>query len=399
MSSQAIVIDADSHVTEPPDLWTSRMSSQKWKDYIPQVRFDEQAGLESWFIGDQRIGLFGASNMVVDPTGGDAPVPWTHAYPNFPRQHEIHPSSWDNVERLKVMDRHGVSAAVLFGNLGVGRVFFRDVDDAEFRVEVCRVFNDWLAEWVSVAPQRFVALANVPFWDPEAAAVETARAATLGHRGVVLSGMPERHGLPPFADHSWDPLWSACSEHSMPLHFHAGGGDISRWVNATRQSVMGPGAMMAAASTDIILETAITLSDLLHSGALPRFPKTRWVIVESCVGYIPFVLESADYHFRRLQKRETDVYEALPSEYFHRQCYGTYWFERLSPELIARVGAENIMFETDYPHPTCLLGPDIDEAIDVGLEDVGDAVRERIVWKNAANLYDLAIDESLVPSV
>jgi hypothetical protein len=24
------VVDTDTHITEPPDLWTSRMSKQKW---------------------------------------------------------------------------------------------------------------------------------------------------------------------------------------------------------------------------------------------------------------------------------------------------------------------------------------------------------------------------------
>ena len=85
------------------------------------------------------------------------------------------------------------------------------------------------------------------------------------------------------------------------------------------------------------------------------------------------------------------MYEALPSEYFHRQCYGTYWFERLYPELVERVGAGNIMFETDYPHPTCLLEDDIREAIDVGLDSVSADVRERIAWRNAADLYGLSI--------
>jgi predicted TIM-barrel fold metal-dependent hydrolase len=390
--TEAIVIDADSHVTEPPDLFTSRITSQKFADLIPKVRYDEQAGLECWFLGDQRIGLFGASNMVIDPDGGDGPVPWTKAYPEFPRQHQIHPSSWDPTERLKVMDSHGITAAVHYGNLGVSRAYFKDVEDAGFRNEIVAAFNDWMADWTAVAPDRLIGLANLPFWDPVAAAEETARAAKQGHKGVVLSGMPERHGLLPFGDESWDPLWEACSEHDMPLHFHAGGGDISSWVNLDRQRVMGPGGMMAAGTTDIILETAITLSDLLHSGVLPRFPKTRWVVVESCVGYIPFVLESADYHFNRYQKRETNAFEAPPSEYFRRQCYGTYWFEHLTPALVEQVGEDNILFETDYPHPTCLLGDEVSDAIDTGLQGVSAQVREKIVWKNSAKLYRLDAD-------
>ena len=148
--------------------------------------------------------------------------------------------------------------------------------------------------------------------------------------------------------------------------------------------------MMAAATTNIILDTAASLSDLLHSGALPRFPETRWVIVESAVGYIPFVLESADEHFVRLQSQESAVYDALPSEYFRRQVYGTYWFEQLDQHLVDRVGAGNIMFETDYPHPTCLLRDDIVHAANEGLAKIDPDDRQRILWRNAAELYGIS---------
>jgi predicted TIM-barrel fold metal-dependent hydrolase len=86
-------------------------------------------------------------------------------------------------------------------------------------------------------------------------------------------------------------------------------------------------------------------------------------------------------------KAEYAMYEAPPSEYFHRQMYGTYWFERVDQHLIDRVGARNIMFETDFPHPTCLLEDDIRDATNVGLADIAPEDRDRILWRNAAELY------------
>jgi uncharacterized protein len=383
------LIDADAHLTEPPDLWTSRMSSQRWGAYIPRVQYDEAVGLEAWFIGDDRIGLFGASSMVVDPEGGDYPVRWENAFPEFPRLAQIHPSSWDAKERLKIMDDHGIAVSALYGNLGVSRNYYADIEDEGFRLEIVRTYNDFLVEWMSPAPERFVALANVPFWDSNAAAAETARAAKLGHRGIVMTGIPERHGLPPLADRSWDVLWEACTEHGMPIHFHSGGGDTSGAINSVRQRSMGAGAMMAAGTTNIILDTGMSLSDLLHSGVLPRFPETRWVVVESAVGYMPFVLECADEHFRRYQSTGYEMYEALPSEYFHRQVFGTYWFEKLDQHVLDRVGAENVMFETDYPHPTCLLRDEIVHAANEGLAAVDPDDRQKILWRNAATLYGI----------
>jgi predicted TIM-barrel fold metal-dependent hydrolase len=382
------VIDSDAHVTEPADLWTSRMTSERWGDLIPQVRFDAVSNTDSWFVGDERIGQFGGSAAIKVPDQ-DYPMRWQGDFPDLPRRDDLHPSSWDATERLKIMDRHGIAVAALFGNLGVSKNYFRSFDDESFKLDLIRTYNDFLIEWTSVAPERFIPLANLPFWDTGASAKEAARAAGLGHKGVVISGIPERHGLPPFAHRSWDELWEACSDHHLPIHFHAGGGDISHSFNQVRHATMGGGAMHTAGTTNVILDTAVSVSDLLVSGVLPRFPDTRWIVVESAVGYLPFVLESVDYHFNLYMrgKPEYAMYEAPPSEYFHRQMYGTYWFERLDQHLIDRVGARNMMFETDYPHPTCLLEDDIREATNVGLADIGPEDRGRILWRNAAELY------------
>lgn len=366
------------------------MSSRKWGDMIPIVREDPARGGDAWFIGDQCIGSFGASAMVKTPND-NYPTRWTEDFPHMPPRDELHTSSWDAAERLKIMDRHGISVAALFGNLGVSRNYFKNIDDDAFKIDIIRTYNDWMIDWISVAPQRFIPLANLPFWNPVAAADEAERAASLGHKGVVISGIPEKHGLKPFADRSWDVLWEACTQHHLPIHFHAGGGDISAPFNQVRQDTMGGGAMQTAGTTNITLDTAHSVSDLLASGVLPRYPETKWVIVESAVGYLPFVLEAMDHHFN-LYMRDNPQYtmfDALPSEYFHRQMLGTYWFEKLDQQLIDRVGPANIMFETDYPHPTCLLEDDIRGAANEGLAAIAPEHRQRILWKNAAELYGL----------
>ena len=48
------IVDSDSHVVEPKDLWTSRMSKAKWGDLIPEVRSVKGEG-EFWFVNGQRL--------------------------------------------------------------------------------------------------------------------------------------------------------------------------------------------------------------------------------------------------------------------------------------------------------------------------------------------------------
>ena len=79
----------------------------------------------------------------------------------------------------------------------------------------------------------------------------------------------------------------------------------------------------------------------------------------------------------------------LPSEYFRRQVYACYWFEKVAPrKLIEDIGEDNILFETDFPHPTCLYG-NVQETIEDGLAGQSETTRRKILWENSAKLYNI----------
>jgi predicted TIM-barrel fold metal-dependent hydrolase len=188
---------------------------------------------------------------------------------------------------------------------------------------------------------------------------------------------------------AWEPLWLAATAADLPIHFHAGSGDVSDHANSERSTVEGSSVLTSARqTTDILLTNAFSIADLLSSGVLVRHPELKFVSVESGVGWIPFVLESLDRHFEyyKVAKYRSE-FELLPSEYFRRQVYTTVWFEELTDLHLATVGADNIMFETDYPHPTCLMGQDIQAAIDRSLGQLDERNRRRILSENAARLY------------
>ena len=125
------------------------------------------------------------------------------------------------------------------------------------------------------------------------------------------------------------------------------------------------------------------------SGVLARFPKIQFVSVESGIGWVPFALEALDYQFlgNRVAEERPDL-EMLPSEYFARNVFACYWFEQTAPRrLIVKVGFDNILFETDFPHPTSLYGEEVHDRIRTGLDDCEPEVRRKILWENAQNLY------------
>lgn len=391
--AQTLIFDADAHVTEPAGVWADRMSHKKWGDLVPQVRVAD--GRECWFVGDKNMGLVTSSSFVrVHPETGETfrQAPSGNFFSGGGYR-ELHASSYDAVERLKAMDELGVQAAVLYPNLNlVVNDLHEAVDDPEYKIEIIRAYNDWLVEWASVDPSRLIPAALVAYFDPIVGAEEIYRSKELGHRGLVMTGMPHMHKLPPLADASWTPLWKAAEDTGLSIGFHVGAneGMMSKYVNPQRLAAEGPLKMGARTVTEALLDNAGVFNDLLLSGVLPKHPGLKFVIVETGMGWVNFCLESADYHFERYGVGAAhEEFTEPPSYYFRRQVYTTYWFEKMYPFYIDRVGENNIMFETDYPHSTSLDADDVRWVVDHGLAEISPQAKERILWGNAAELYNV----------
>ena len=124
---------------------------------------------------------------------------------------------------------------------------------------------------------------------------------------------------------------------------------------------------------------------------LERYPDLRFVSVESGAGWVPFVLQAADYQFDRMAvwKERPDL-KLKPSEYFRRQVYACCWFEQVpSEDVVHTLGADRIMFETDFPHPTSIYGPDVPATVQSSLGHLSKDVQRRILWSNCQELYGI----------
>ncbi|MFT3851338.1 MAG: amidohydrolase family protein [Ilumatobacteraceae bacterium] len=379
------IIDVDTHVVEPYDLWTSRVSVKRYGDLVPHVAWDENAQEDAWYFGDTRI--CGAAHP--------AYFSWTDYPPNHPRVlSDADPRNWDAALRLKVMDEYGVQAQVLYPNVaGFGTGRFSALDDPELMLACVRAYNDYLTEWSSVDPQRLLPVTALPFWDLDETIKEMARCADLGHRGAILSLEPEHFGQPHLTHEYWEPLWSAAEEIGYPLNFHIGAGD--RKVASDPWDGIGAHAKFASTGVKFFINNAKGVADLIFSGICHRHPNLKFVSVESGIGWIPFALEAMDWQWKNCAvSAEHPEYDLLPSEYFRRQLFGCFWFERDSAtHAIEQLGSDCVMFETDFPHPTAQVPGPATTAVEPQqyLADVfGHLPAEtsrKIVHDNAARLY------------
>jgi predicted TIM-barrel fold metal-dependent hydrolase len=373
------VIDADTHITEPGDVWADRVP-RRFRDRIPRIVRNEQ-GVDFWKFGD--------SERVI-PIGHTAVAGWPEPIPSAPRNmDEIPPAAYDAAARLAYMDEVGIWAAALYPNIGgFGNETFLGLKDPELMLACVQAYNDWLLDWVAPDPRRFIPIMAIPFWDVEATAAEIPRCAKRGHRGILFTGAPQDFGFPYLGSDHWNPLWRAAQDAGLPVSFHLGSGDISEEFPMDRIRAHGIAPTVVTQTVALFLKTAIQMVDFIMSGVLPRNPQLKVVSVESGIGWMPFALESMDYCFDYTKaRRERPEYELAPSEYFRRQVYGCVFHEEFAPgRLLDTIGADNVMFETDYPHPVCLYG-NVREKIDAGLGGQSEAVRHKVLWQNAADLY------------
>jgi uncharacterized protein len=380
------IIDTDTHVVEPPDLWTSRVSS-RWGDSVPHVRWDEAKQEDAWYAADQRLGAVGAPAM----------AGWHEHAPDHPRRWEdTDPVSWDASKRLEMMDRYGVHAQILYPNVAVfDAKSILELRDHELQLACIRAYNDFQIEWGSVAPERFIATTCLPFWDLDATLAEIERCAALGHRGIVFTQDPGYFGLPHLTDRFWDPMWASAQEKGLPVNFHIASGSLDLFTAGHPDN--GKHANYAAMGVSFFMGNARTIAQLVTGGICHRFPRLDFVSVESGIGWIPFALEALDWQWTNCGVGlEHPEYDLLPSEYFRRQIYGCFWFERDSAiAAIEHLGADNILYETDFPHPTSMSpGPASaaqapDEYLRSNFEGVDAVSMRKILHDNAARIYHL----------
>jgi predicted TIM-barrel fold metal-dependent hydrolase len=383
------VVDTDTHYTEPPDLWTSRAPG-KFKDRMPRV----VKGVErpQWVInGDQFFSFAGAASVVY-PDGTKESF-YDMDISRGRTIDEVHPASYDPKARLKLMDEHGIWAHIVYPNVaGFGAQHLMKIDDMELRNAVVTVYNDAIAELQTQSNNRIFPMALLPWWDVPASVNEVERAKSMGLRGVIMCSDPDEAGMPDIPDRAWDPLWEACGELEMPINFHIGASNRSSRVSQEGRwpSLDWHGAHVSA-MVSLEMANSRVLGNLLVSDVLPRFPKTRWVSVESGIGWIPYMLERIEYQlYETLPKDEAQI-RPRPTDLFRRQCYACFWFEGVAPrKLLDDIGVENVLWETDFPHATCLYPNDRERAAEV-LGDQPRAVQQKILQDNAVKLYHLPV--------
>ena len=209
--------------------------------------------------------------------------------------------------------------------------------------------------------------------------------ASLDLRGVNMTSDPQDVGGPDLANRAWDPLWEVCADLHLPVHFHIGASLTTMTYFGTYPwESQDDDTKLAIGGALLFIGNARVVTNIILSGMLDRHPKLQMVSVESGVGWIPFILEALDYEMSENAPKQLAHMSMLPSEYFKRNLFATFWFEKNNlPALIASVGEDSVLFETDFPHPTCLYPKPL-ETVAEKMSTLAPEVQRKILGENAA---------------
>ena len=271
-------------------------------------------------------------------------------------------------QRIAEQDQDGLEAEVLFPNMQMGPRLWRTMtDDDAYRAAV-RAYNDWLGEeYCAVSRDRLIGLGVIPWTNLDDAVAELEHCATLGLRGVTLGVFPSGYGYPTPAD---DRFWAAAIAMKMPLTVHVA---FDRQGPRAKQPTLEfPGAdpkVIARLGGRTIVEwvalpflgtaPAMSLAQTILSGVFDRLPDLQIFFAETRLGWVPFWMEEADYWYERHRHWSERLLNwkplrQRPSDYVRQHVhFSVQHVERVAVELRHHMGADHIMFATDFPHIEC----------------------------------------------
>ena len=254
--------------------------------------------------------------------------------------------------RLRDMDADGCAVDVIFhggingqsvpfSTFGVGA--WGSANYKELESVGYRIYNRWLADYVSTAPERFIGVAQIPVWDIGAAVREVQWAADNGLKAV---GIPaQRRDFPGLNSAAWEPLWSACEDAGLTLMTHAGAGDFPSYSGVESTALW---------LIELPFYGRRNLWHLIYGGVFERHPKLKYVLAEQFGDWVPEAVRDMEsvYYAPHAAEVRRSVLPNPPSYYWEQNCFvGASFMANFEAKFAIDNGYDHkLLWGSDYPH-------------------------------------------------
>jgi len=364
------LISADSHVVEPPDLWTQRID-RAYLDRAPKIiREDETdvfvcpgAAIEKMGIGFTSAALKPAEEISVNE-----------------RWENIYPGAWDPSERLKDMEADGIEAEVLYTSFGL-RMF--TLTDPGFQLACFQAFNDWMADFCRTYPTRLFGVGMIPIRPADEASREMRRIKERGLRAAMISVLPDQEAG--YADPIYDGIWSTAEELDLPISLHLAGTKSSFALTSNSLVNFSLGFTPAMYS----------VATMIFSGLFDRHPKLQVATVENDAGWAAIMMERMDFRYDRdrfwAAQSNGITSGRRPSQQFREHVHCSFMRDHTAVRNREYIGLGNIMWSSDFPHQDSSF-PNSVKSVTEHFEGVPLEDQRKIARENAVEFYKLSLD-------
>ena len=358
------VIDIDGHVREADDLW-ERYLEPPFRARAPKI--EKVANGQLLFLLEGKRHHRKPDESPFRTKSDNSPV------------NEHRDLATDPSERLKDMERDGIERGMLFPSAGL---YLPSVEEEPYAAALCRAYNNWLYDYCAVDRKRLMGVGVIPAQDIHAAVEEARRAILeLKFKGIFVRPNPVKGRT--LDDAYYDPLYKTLQELGAPLMVHEGSGAYLPTAGADRF----PGQWFFTHTVSHPFEQMLASLGLICKGTLEKHPDLQVVFLESGAGWLPYWLWRMDEH-QEILPFQVPWLKMKPSEYFRRQCYISFEpdEERLG-ETVQAIGADCVVFASDYPHWDAKLSGSPQSVID--RSDLSLDAKKKLMGENAARLLHL----------
>jgi predicted TIM-barrel fold metal-dependent hydrolase len=354
------LFDADNHYYEATDAFIRHLPPHRSK----LVQWAEVGGKQRMIL-DNKLFRF-IPNPTFDPVARPGclddyfrgKVAGDDIRAAFGELEPINPAYREPDARIKLMDAQGIQGCFMFPTLGVG-VEEALLHDPDALHDLFHAFNQWMHDdWTFNYSERIYAAPYIALQDPQRAEQEVEYALANGARVVVLRAGPIRG--PGFSrspgDPVYDGVWSRIAEAGILAAYHSGDAGYGRYADE-----WGGGGDFQAFRNDPFRSVTSghrpiydTIAAFVCHGVLRRHPRLRVATIESGSDWMPSLLKSLKKSYGQLPAAyENDD----PVEQVRSQVWVSPYYEDDLPELRDGLGAQRVIFGSDYPHAEGLAEP------------------------------------------
>lgn len=364
-----IIISVDDHVSEPADTFKNHLP-EELKSKAPQLK--SQNGADYWSYEGHILPNVGLNAVVGRPK---------EEYGMEPQSYDqMRSANFDINARIDDMNVNGILSSLCFPTLcTMDGSTFSYAKDRKTSTRMIQAYNDWqIDEWGAAHPGRIIPVSVVSLWDAELAAEEVKRVAKKGCHAITFPDNPAKKGFASIHDPFWEPLWKACNDNKVVINCHIGTGS-----EPPHPSDMSP---MNAWITAMPISIANAASDWLHLAALHNYPDMKIALSEGSIGWIPYLLERAEFTNEQHIWTNVDWKGKTPTQVFREHFLCCFIEDKFGLKNYEAVGEDIIAYESDYPHSDCLW-PEAPERLWASLKDLPERVINKVTHENVMREY------------